>query len=332
MKKLFATAFLCSCITLTFAQTLTRDDITDKGGYGENKLKNAPKKVYIASFRTFFHVMASADASSIGGSYKGNTKTSMTVAISGVDTPDFMEITNAAYKKFTDDLKVKGYEILTADDAAKSDEYTDWIKKEGGQVSYAQVPGYVSAVPSGYSYFIKKETKKGREKSSFLDKSPKISRDLEGAIVIDVNFAFPFLDMKTASSNMLGFSAVKAKVDFELGTAFGQDGMAAVIYPSMFKFVSSEGMGKDAILNVRLKGEGFDIEAPVFKDKKFKEMTAASMNSSPNYYGIIFQNNVKVNVSHYAECDGALYKQEALRLMNEFTDHALTIFYDYAKK
>jgi hypothetical protein len=56
------------------------------------------------------------------------------------------------------------------------------------------------------------------------------------------------------------------------------------------------------------------------------------MNTTPNYYGIIFQNNVKVNVSHYAECDGALYKQEALRVMNEFTDHALTIFYDYAKK
>ncbi len=39
----------------------------------------------------------------------------------------------------------------------------------------------------------------------------------------------------------------------ELGTAFGQDGTTPVIYPSMFKFISSEGMGKDAILPLQTK-------------------------------------------------------------------------------
>lgn len=331
MKKII----LLTCIGLTpfwaLAQTLTADNVTDKGSYAESKLKNAPRKVYIASFRVYFHVLASAEASSIGGSFKNNTKTSMVVAVSGVDTPDFLEVTDALYKKFTDDLKAKGFEILTTEDAAKSTQYADWIRKEGGQLSYAQIPGFVTASPTGYSYFVKKEKKDGREKGSFVDNSPKISRDLDGAIIIDVAFAFPFLDMKTASSNLAGFSSVKAKIDFEMGTAFGMDGATPLMAPTQLKFISSEGMGKDAILITKIKGDSFDSDAPVFKDKKFKESNVAMVDYRPNYYGVVWKEEQQVKVSHYAECDNALYKQETIRLGSEFTDQVLRIFYTSAK-
>lgn len=331
MKNLILLALMWLVASIAYTQTLTADHVTDKGGYGESKLKNAPRKVYIASFRAFFHVLASAEASSIGGSYKNNTKTSMVVAVKGVDTPDFIEVTDALYKKITEDLKAKGFEILTAEDAAKSAQYADWIKKDGGQLSYSQIPGYVSASPSGYSYFVKKEKKDGREKGSFLDNSPKISRDLDGAIIIDVAFAFPFIDMKTASSNLAGFSSVKAKIDFEIGTAFGMDGATPLMSPTQLKFISSEGMGKDAIQIVKIKGDSFDSEAPVFADKKFKEANVAMVNYKPDYYGVVWKEEQQVKVSHYAECDNALYKQETLRLGSEFTDQALRIFYSNAK-
>jgi hypothetical protein len=332
MKKTILFGCLWLMASIAWAQTLTADNVTDKGGYAESKLKNAPRKVYIASFRTFFHVLASAEASSIGGSFKGNTKTSMVVAVSGVDTPDFLEVTNTLYKKFTDDLKAKGFEILTADDAARSEEYSDWIKKEGGTLSYSQIPGYVSASPTGYNYFIKKEKKDGREKSAFLDKSTKISRDLDGAIIIEAAFAFPFVDMKTASSSMAGFSSVKAKIDFEIGTAFGMDGANPLMSPTQLKFINSEGMGKDAILYVKIKDDSFDSDAPVFKDKKFKESNVAIVSYKPDYYGVVWKEEQTVKVSHYAECDNALYKQETTRLASEFTDQALAIFYKNALK
>lgn len=331
MKKVILMAWMSLAASTAYTQTLTADNVTDKGGYAESKLKNAPRKVYIASFRTFFHVLASAEASSIGGSFKGNTKTSMVVAVSGVDTPDFLEVTNALYKKFTDDLTAKGFEILTADDAAKSAQYADWIKKEGGQLNYSQIPGYVSATPSGYSYFVKKEKKDGREKGSWLDNSTKVSRDIDGAIVIDVSFAFPFVDMKTSSSSLAGFSSVKAKIDFELGVAFGMDGATPLASPTQMKFISSQGMGKDATLFVKLKGDSFDSEAPVFKDKKFKESNVAMVSYKPDYYGVIWKEDQQVKVSHYAECDNALYKQETLRLGSEFMDQAFRIFYGNAK-
>jgi len=332
MKKTILFGCLWLMASIAWAQTLTADNVTDKGGYAESKLKNAPRKVYIASFRTFFHVLASAEASSIGGSFKGNTKTSMVVAVSGVDTPDFLEVTNTLYKKFTDDLKAKGFEILTADDAARSEEYSDWIKKEGGTLSYSQIPGYVSASPTGYNYFIKKEKKDGREKSAILDKSTKISRDLDGAIIIEAAFAFPFVDMKTASSSMAGFSSVKAKIDFEIGTAFGMDGANPLMSPTQLKFINSEGMGKDAILIVKIKGDSFDSDAPVFKDKKFKESNVAMVSYKPDYYGVVWTEEQKVNVSHYAECNNTLYKQETTRLSSEFTEQALAIFYKNSLK
>jgi tetratricopeptide (TPR) repeat protein len=152
------------------------------------------------------------------------------------------------------------------------------------------------------------------------------------AIIIDVSFAFPFVDMKTASSNLAGFSSVKAKIDFELGTAFGMDGATPLMAPTQIKFVGSEGMGKDAILFVKLKEETLDSAEPVFKDKKFKESNVAMMDYRPNYYGIIWKEEQQVKVSHYAECDGALYKQETKRLGSEFMDQALRIFYSNALK
>jgi hypothetical protein len=332
MKKYFLSMCLSLIVATSYTQTLTADNVTDKGGYAEKDLQKAPRKVYIASFRTYFHVLASAEASSIGGSFKNNTKTSMVVALNGVDTPDFLEVTNTVYKKFTDDLRAKGFELLTADDAAKSDVYADWIRKEGGELSYAQIPGYVSGTPTGFSYFVKKEKKDGREKGAFLDKSTKVSRDLDGAIVIDVSFAFPFLDMKTASSNLAGYSSVKAKIDFEIGTAFGMDGATPLAAPTQVKAISSGGMGKDAILMVKIKGDSFDSEAPVFKDKKFKETNVGMVSYKPDYYGVIWKEEQQVRVSHYAECDKALYKQETVRLASEFTDEALKIFYSNALK
>jgi hypothetical protein len=90
-------------------------------------------------------------------------------------------------------------------------------------------------------------------------------------------------------------------------------------------------MGKDATLFVKLKGDSFDSEAPVFKDKKFKESNVAMVSYKPDYYGVIWKEDQQVKVSHYAECDNALYKQETLRLGSEFMDQAFRIFYGNAK-
>lgn len=318
MKKTLFTLLLFSLIFSLNAQTITEKDIIDGAAatYAPNKFSDAPRKVYIASFRAFFHVVASETANSVGSGGKGNSKVAMTVALDGVDVPDFQALTNAAYKSFTDDLKSRGFEILTADDAGKTKFYSEWIKKEGGQVSYAQMPGYVSATPAGYSYFIKAETGKGKEKTTFVDKTPVLSLEMGSPVVIDVAYYFPAFDIDDTSSGALGFSSVKAKVNFR--------------FNSEIKFVTSERAMKYSSLVQRVKGDGINVEAPVFKDKKFREMAVAERVQAFSTAFIEILPDVSKKVTHNALVDHDLYMQETSRLMNEFSTLALKKFYGYA--
>jgi len=336
MKKIILTvAILAMICGSALAQSVTEKEVKISG-YGEKKLRKAPRKVYIANFRVYFHVIASATAKSAGGasfgggSYKGSTSTTMTVAVDGVDVPDFQKVTDDTYNRFVADLKSKGFEIISTAEASKIEFYEDWEIKEGGQVNYANVPGYVSVTPTGTQYMVKKETRKGREKSTFIDRTPRISKELEDAIVIEATFAFPFVEMKTNSSNMVGFSSVKAKTNFELGSAAGSDGLANLFENSQVKFTAGSGPGAaaDAYLAADLK-KPIALEG-VFKDEKFKEFSAAK--STPAYYGIVFVTNTKDQVTNTAACDQQKYVEATTKAINGYIDLALEAFYDNAIK
>lgn len=336
MKKYILT--LTCFLTLHFlvsAQSITEKELRITG-YGEGKFKKAPKRAYIANFKVYFHVIASATASSQGGrqlgggSYQGNTKTTMTVAVEGVDVNEFQKITDETYARFVAELKAKGYEIIPTSQAASIPFYAEWEMKNGGEVNYANVPGYVSVTPTGTQYMVKKETKKGREKGTFIDRTPRISKELEDAVVIEASFAFPFIEMKTNSSNMIGFSSVKAKTDFEMGSAFGMDGMTALVEPSQIKFTSGNAAGAaaEAYLVVDLKEP---IALPgVFKDEKFKEFSGAS--STPAYYSIVFVENKSSEVTNTATCDPEKYTSSTINVINNYVDKALGAFFGYANK
>lgn len=262
-----------------------------------------------------------------GGSYKGDTKTTMTVAVDGVDVNDFQAITDQVYKRFVDDLVARGFEIVSDEEAAKTEYYADWTLKEGGSVNYANVPGYVSVAPSGHNYFVRKESKKGREKGTFIDTTPKLSGELGDAIVVEASFSFPFIEMNTSSSSFVGISSVKAKTEFKMATAFGQDGMAVLMEPNQIKFVSGKGPGAtaDAYMLVNVDKE-IPIEG-VFKDEKFKERTVASTTRVPDYYGIVFVENKTDQVTHQATCDPSAYRAATSKLMNQLVDIGLEQFY-----
>lgn len=342
-KTILSLSMLLLVVWAVNAQTVTEKEFSTKGSYGEKKLKKAPRKVYIAGFQVYFHVIASATAKSTGGttfgggSVKGNTSTTMTVAVDGVDTPDFQKITDETYNRFVADLKSKGFEIMLIEEASKIPFYEDWSMKEGGTVNYANVPGYVSVTPTGTKYMVKAETRKGREKSTFIDRTPRISKELDDAIVIEATFAFPFIEMQTNSSSMAGFSSVKAKTNFEMGAAYGSDGMTNLLENTQVKFTSGSGPGAaaDAYLISNLKKP---IALPdVFKQEKFKEFSAAKSSSlgstaTPNYFGVVFAENRVQEVTNMAECDGQKYVEVTTSAINNYIDLALAEFYENAIK
>lgn len=328
MKKLTLIAMLALLTGWVLnAQPIDPKNLTTKGSYGEKKLRKAPKKVYIASFKAFFQVSAAATAKSSGGrnfgggSYDGATRTEMAVAIDGVDNNDFIAIVDEVYQRFVQGLKDQGYEIITADEAAKAPFYEGWERKEGGRVNSAQMKGYVMAVPTGYDYFIRKETGSGREKGTFIDKTPELSGDLNDAVIAEVAFIFPTIDLDTKGGVYAKGSSVSAKINMRLSPV-GIDG--STISQAAFtkiKFVAGDGPGAaaDAYLTTTIKKEVYFPD--VFAEKKFKERTAAQ--TTPAYYSVVFTQDSDTKVTHTAHCDEDKYKKATADAMNQMVDYSL---------
>ena len=255
----------------------------------------------------------------------------MAVAIDGVDVPDFQSITDQAYQHFVKSLTSAGFEIIPTEEASKIPFYEDWTMKKGGEVNYANIPDFVSVTPTGTYYMVKKENRKGKEKGTFVDRTPAISAQLDDAIVAEVTYAFPAIDMSTKGGVYAAGSKVKAFVNFRMGNAYGQDGMSSGNAPVQIKFASGKGPGAagDAYFVSMLK-KNVSIEAPVFKDKVFKESNLGG--TSPAYYGVVFQDKEKTQVTHTTEADHDLYLSETGRLIREFTDLSLASFFQYAIK
>lgn len=311
MKKfyfLFATAF--SALTIS-AQTISEKNVSSgaAASYGESNFKRAPKRVYISGFRVNFQVIASGVASTI------DSKTSMTVALDGVDAPDFQKLTDEAYNYFLGDLKSRGFEIISAEEAAKTEYYSGWNMKEGGNLSSSQLKGFVSATPAGFRYLIKNENSKGKEKTTFVDTSSKLSRELDAATIINVEYSFPLFEIDASKSGYYSMTSVKAKINYQMGAGV--------------RIVSSEKMGKDAIMFLTPKNTYLDIEAPVFKDKKIREQAVAYQN--PFLY-FQFVTKVEREATHLVTADHDLYVGEAGRLMKEFSAYCLNEFYGFSSK
>lgn len=331
MKKLvLLSLFAVFTVGTTQAQTLT-DKFIRSSGFSQKKFKKAPRKVYINSFNVYFQVVGSASASTVGGEQFGrahsSTNTTMGVQLNGVDVDDFMFITNAGYNLFVESLKSNGFEFVPVEQVAQTSLYEGWLKKEGGELSTSEVPGFVRATPNNYTYFVRGEKRSGKEKDTFFDRAPALSKELDDAIIVDINFTVHFVDMKTFSSELLNISNVKGKIDFKLTPLAGASLNAT---QCNFSFGKTLTAATGQITNELKKV--FPIEAEVFKDKKFSETNQASAQNVPQYHKVVFRGYDNVQVSHYAEADRDLYVSESERLFKEFLDLGLTNFYNYATK
>ncbi len=329
MRKL---SVVIACMVLPFlvnAQTISDKEVKS-GGFSQGKFKNAPKKVYINSFQIFFEVFGSADASTTGGESFGrvhsSTKTVMGVALEGVESEDFMMVTNNAYQYFIEDLKSKGFELVSADEAGKTSLYKDWIRKQGGELSSSESAGFVRATPAGYEYFVPGEKKSGKERTTVFDRSPALSQELGDAIIVDVALSFDFIDMKVFRSELLNVSNVKGKVNFKVSTA---PGPSMVVSTVNFSYGKTFTAATAAIQNT-LKSD-IAIESKVFQDEKFSETTTSKATNVPSWAGLVWvTTDVNSNASHIATCNGELYKKETERLTKEFLTVGLTNFYKSA--
>lgn len=194
--------------TLFFFGNMTAQTIgdfkPDTYKYGLNKVKKANKRVYIKGFNVNFEVYKEAIDVKTGGQGFRNTRTSdatarAAVGIGGVDAADVQMQTNKLYNEFVAMLEAKGLEIITIEEAEKTDTYQGWEKATGPYVIESGLPGVLTSVPEGFSFMYPGETNSGKKKKGFLGgsfKAQNLSKQLGDVIVADVNLYVMFSEDK----------------------------------------------------------------------------------------------------------------------------------------
>lgn len=215
---------------LTFALGLKAQTLgefkEDYWGSNGKKLANSPKKVYIATFKTNFEIFKDAvdydGGGGFGGVSRGASTARLAVGLEAVNEEDLKRITNQLYKDFVEQLTSNGYTIVTVEEVANAEEYSDRQLIIGGEITPSGLPGFVSVTPDDYKYYVKGYDKNGKEKKKYtltaedpdVRTNRRLSKEIGNIIMAKVDLFIMFSDEKSSWSP--GASAVKIKTDLRL--------------------------------------------------------------------------------------------------------------------
>ena len=355
MKTLITTILLVLLGVFQPADPYISSKDYDVNAFHRNKQSSkSPKRVYIQKFRALFEVYEEATASTSGSKNEranrtttvSGTKTSMGVQLSGVDIPDFQKIVDEAYADFVAQLEADGFEILTAEEAGKTDYYSGYTKLKGGASSTDQATGYVMVTPTGYDYWVKGVSNSGREKGTFVDTSSKLSQDLGDAYVAEATFIFPFVNLDASSTSFANYASSKVKADINLRMAASvgamdneQMGLGKIakgfttsptqtLLASQVRFVAGH-MASSPMFDSSTGLKRDVYFGGVFKEDKLVEVTSAEVATFTKtaYPQLVMVSGGELNLaSHYVSCDQKNYIESAKGSMAELIGSGINNF------
>ncbi len=290
--------------------------------------KKAPKKVFIKSFKVYYQMIAEAEKTIRGGrqlgggSYTGDATARLAVGVEGVSSEDLQSLTNSIYNNYINNLKGLGLEIYNSKDYPNLEFFSEMQQLDGPRINQEQIKGSLMVVPDNFSYYVNKVTKKGKEKGSLLTNIqgsygdlgsalyhkglPKVSKELEDMIVIDIAINVPsiYLDPKSA----LGTVKIKGGANLRLENA-------RATYVSG-KMKSPGAATPERAIELTLKKP---VQIPeVFGSQDFKSQATKQTTSVPSYASFFTVEDVSVQLSNTIKCDAETYKKEVGDIINEF--------------
>ncbi len=319
---------------------------TKESGFSQKKFSKAPKKVYIAEFNVNYQMAFSQTSIArggreIGGGYRGDAKATLNVAIPDINPNEMQKLTNEVYQEYINELKQNGFEIVSADEAGKTDLFSDWERMEGGEISQAQFPGYLGTTPTGYSYYVRKVTKKGRTKNGVFAYSPKLSSQLGGAIVIKINVAVPFIEnaegglSKSLRKGLGGVAKVVVRPNLRLAVneavQIGKMSSASVTTASSYMF--KESLKNQGQLLVNLKKD-VGIEGVFDSKKKYKASKSADVDlwgSDAGHLRIFHFSDQEVENTQPIPCEPTAYVKGVGEVVRGYVRKSLDSFLAVAK-
>lgn len=279
MKKIFLSLVLMVMSLAAFEQSIGELKLRSDEN-GRAKLKNAPKKIFIAEFRVMYQLLYVAEDTKKGSVFDGGMSGDVTVALAmglqGITEEDLVQNTNHMYTTLTQQMKDAGYEIVTAGTMAGIKEFKDWERKTGGGLSDAQFKGFVMSTPTGFEYFVKGTRSDGREKKTFTDNSARISFQGDNITVVKINLVIPIAEngeswasgaFKLGGAKVVGETALKLSEEMISGRGFANSVSTSA------SFVNSHAMSLPTSLCSYSLKRSVDING-VLEKQKFR-VTAA---------------------------------------------------------
>ncbi|WP_293301070.1 hypothetical protein [Pedobacter sp. UBA4863] len=350
MKKFLAITSCCIAIGLYVqAQTLGEFDPKTNFSQALGKIKGE-KNLYIANFNVNFQVYNEKEdfkqggRAFGGGAYKGDAKASLSVGLTGVSEKDVQEATDKLYQDFLDQVKAKGMNIITADEAGKAETYADYVKLEGGKVSVSQYAGLMTATPSNYSYYAKKVTEDGKvKKGGFLGQPhfvyAKLSKDLNDAIIANVDLFVMFVEDKNAWGGAGANIKIKTNMRLAATEAIiststakiklkGQNTVEGITSTVAF-YRGKMGLGPETMYVGVLKDAlpiGDVVEAT--KVQSYANNRTDFTGTSAGLYTIYNPENVASNEAKVIQVDGKKYAKGAYEACKKMLDHHSSTFFN----
>lgn len=343
MKKTFLLILMLTIGLTSYGQKVGKIDMKN-GGFGQKKMSKAPKKVYISEFNINYQLAYSQTSISrggreLGGGYRGDAKASLSVAIPGIDLDALQKITDDVYQEYIDKLKSEGFEIIDPETAVTTDLLSGWERQTGGEMSEAQFPGFVATTPTGKDYFVRRVTKKGRKKNGVFEYASKLSRQLEGATVIKINLAIPFVEeaeggvSKSLRKTIGGLAKVVVKPNFRLAKYESiQVGNTYLTVQTGSSYHYMESMKNQGQILQSLKKD-VEIEG-VFESKKYKATQKADQDiwgASNGFYKVFSYDDRELEKTQAIECDPQKYLTGVREVVKGYVNKSLEAFITASK-
>lgn len=220
------------------AQTLSELK-SKQDNFGMNPKKNASKKVYINSFNVLVEVYREdidyKGKREFRGKGRAEASARAALGLVGVDTEMLQQKTDQLYTEFLNDLKAKGFEVLAGDAAKNTDYHRNSVAFSGPMVRESANPGLLEIIPSGFSGFTSVKNAEGKKSNKsglfpgvqsvgkLVKNTNMLSKQLDDAIVIDVNLALTWSE--AGGSWLQGLGAANAQIKTNL--ALGEKAVAA---------------------------------------------------------------------------------------------------------
>lgn len=325
----------------TYAQTLGEFKPKDQS-YGINKAKDATR-VFIAGFNVNFQVYNETQdykqgGAMLGGGQRGESLAEVSVGLDGIEEKTVQEITDQLYNDFVEKIKANGLTVVSPDEASKIESYEDFMRIDGGKITMAEIPGVMTCIPNGYSYFVKKLDKDGKaKKGGFLGNPammyPKISKDLNDAIVAYVDLTVLFVsEQETFKGNgakvkvktflrLIGTEAVTMTSDAKIKMK-GQNTITSVVSTVAF-YHGKVGAGATTSYSGTL-AKPLAING-VLEDEKITAFARGGVDAgTATIYGTYYSaRNAKNSNAKIISVDPVKYKEGVYTAANKFlTFHA----------